>query len=197
MGKLYSKRFDATLIITVGEEEIARFDLRPFASGLPQKIHQKMEEELGTKMVVPVWDSYQVKFAEILYPPVLNDKVVGDRRVATIVYTDQKGPLIELTNEQKEQVEKKQRRKFFYGEYEGKPLIRMEISNERGSLMNAKIQQIEGIDVEYNEKEVESGNYAFYSFHLENASYLITFQINQAFQEKDAVRFIRSILLNQ
>jgi hypothetical protein len=188
---LNNKRFDVTLIISVGEEEIARFDLRTFANGLPQETEQRMEQELGTEIVVPVLDQYQVKFAEIVYSP------VGDRRVARIVYTDQKGPLMELTQEQKDQIEKKQQRKFFYGEYEGKPLIMMEISNMKGSLANAKVQQIEGIDVEYSFKEVESGKYAFYSFNVENGSYLITFQLNKMFTEEDAVDFIRRILTRQ
>ncbi|WP_419877536.1 hypothetical protein [Brevibacillus centrosporus] len=164
------------------------------ANGLPRDIEETMERELGTKMVVPVLDHYLVKFAGILYPPVINNKVVGDRRVATIIYTDQKGPLIELTPEQKEQIETKQRRKFFYGEFEGKPLITMEISNEKGSLIDAKVQQIEGIEVEYNFKEVESGKYGFYSFNVEKGSYFITFQINNSFTEEDAVDFIRRIL---
>jgi hypothetical protein len=151
------------------------------ANGLPQEIHQAMEQELGTKMVVPVLDHYQVKFAAILYPPVINNKVIGDRRVATIVYTDQKGPLMELTPEQKDQIEKKQRRKFFYGEYEGKPLITMEISNEKGSLADAKVLQIEDVEVEYSFKEVKTGTYAFYSFNLEHSSYFITFQLSNRF----------------
>ena len=197
MDELQNKKFDAILILTVGEEEIARFDLRTYANGLPQEVQQKMEQELGINMVVPVLNHYQVKFAEVVYPPIVNNEVIGDRRVATIVYTDQKGPLIELTNEQKEYLEKKQRRKFYYGEYEGKPLIRMEISNEKNSLANAKVQQIEGVEVEYSFKEVESGNYSFYSFHVDKSSYFISFQINDRFTEKDAVEFIRRILNSQ
>jgi uncharacterized protein (DUF2141 family) len=73
----------------------------------------------------------------------------------------------------------------------------MEISNMKGSLANAKVQQIEGIDVEYSFKEVESGKYAFYSFNVENGSYLITFQLNKMFTEEDAVDFIRRILTRQ
>ncbi|KNB74154.1 hypothetical protein ADS79_06650 [Brevibacillus reuszeri] len=183
-------------MLTVGEEEIARFDLRTYATGLPPDIHQKVEKELGTKFVVPVLDHFQVKLAEMMYPPLVNNEVIGDRRVAVIVYTDQKGPLIELTNEQKEQLEKKQRRKFYYGEYEGKPLIRMEISNEKNSLFDAKLQQIEGVEVEYSFKEVESGNYGVYAFQLERSSYFIIFQISDRFTDKDAVEFIRRILTN-
>ncbi|GIO04616.1 hypothetical protein J31TS6_06440 [Brevibacillus reuszeri] len=197
MNELQNKKFDAVLILTVGEEEIARFDLRTYAKGLPQEVQQKMEQELGINMVVPVLDRYQVKFAEVLYPPIVNNEVIGDRRVATIVYTDQKGPLIELTNEQREHLEKQQRRKLYYGEYEGKPLIRMEISNEKNSIANAKVQQIEGVAVEYSFKEVESGKYSFYSFHVDKGSYFITFQINDSFTEKDAVDFIRRILNSQ
>ena len=197
MDELQNKKFNAILILTVGEEEFARFDLRTYANGLPQEVQQKMEQELGINMVVPVLNHYQVKFAEVVYPPIVNNEVIGDRRVATIVYTDQKGPLIELSSEQKEHLEKKQRRKFYYGEYEGKPLIRMEISNEKNSLANAKVQQIEGVEVEYSFKEVESGNYSFYSFHVGKGSYFITFQINDRFTEKDAVDFIRRILNSQ
>lgn len=76
-------------------------------------------------------------------------------------------------------------------------MIRMEISNEKNSLANAKVQQIEGVEVEYSFKVVESGKYSFYSFHVGKASYFITFQINDSFTEKDAVDFIRRILNSQ
>ncbi|WP_312111225.1 hypothetical protein [Brevibacillus reuszeri] len=192
MDELQNKKFDAVLILIVGEEEIAHFDLRTYANGLPPEIHQKVEKELGTEFVVPVLDHFQVKLAEMMYPPLVNNEVIGDRRVAVIVYTDQKGPLIELTHEEKEQLEKKQRRKFYYGEYEGKPLIRMEISNEKNSLFDAKVQQIEGVEVE----EVESGNYGVYAFQVDRSSYFIVFQISDRFTDKDAVEFIRRLLTN-
>ncbi|WP_301171958.1 hypothetical protein [Brevibacillus nitrificans] len=194
LEQLNKRRFDAALIITAGDEEIARFDLHTAAFGWTQELQQKMEKELGTKMVVPLWEGYQVKFAAIQHPPVVNNQQVGNRRVATIVYTDQRGPLIDLNPEQKRQLESKQRRTVFYGEFEGKPLIRMEISNERGSLMEARVQKIDGVEVEFQIKEVESGKFGIYSFNLERSSYFITFRIDESFTQEDVVEFIRRII---
>jgi hypothetical protein len=194
LEELKKRRFDATLILTAGDEEIARFDLQTAAFGWTPEIQQKMEKELGTKMVVPLWEGYQVKYAAIQHPPVVKDQPVGDRRVATIVYTDQRGPFIDLNPEQKRQLESKQRRTVFYGEFEGKPLIRIEISNERGSLMEANVQDIDGVEVEFQVKEFESGKYGIYSFNLERSSYFITFRIDESFTQEDAVEFIRRII---
>lgn len=197
LDELREKRFDAALILYIGEEEIGRFDLRPHSHGLPLEIHRTLEQELGAKFVVPAWKGYQVKFAAIEYPPVAQGKAVGNRHAAVIVYSDRKGPLMNLSPEQVEQIEKKQGRKFLYGEYEGKPLIAMEISNEKGSLINAKTREIEGVQVEYNEKETGSGKVMFYAFPYQQASYFITFHMSDTFSEEDTVSFVRQILAGQ
>jgi len=163
-------------------------------AGLPKDIEAIMEEELQVDIVVPAVENYRVKYAEIQYPPLLHHKPVGNRLVAKIVYTDKIGPLIPLTAEQTEEMEKRKERKIVFGEYEGKPVIILEISNMKNSLADAKTRQIDGVAVEYGLKEVESGTNAFYSFNYQNVSYMTICLLSDSFNEQDAIAFQQNLI---
>lgn len=164
--------------------------------GLPKDIEAKLEEELKVNVVIPEVEHYPVKYVGVNDPPHQQHQPAGasGRIVATIVYTDKLGPLIELPEEQRSEMEKRVGRKIYYGEYEGKPYIILEISNMKNFLADSKVQQIEGTQVEYSYREVQSGRYAFFSFNLENASYMTTFWLADSFQEKDALAFNRRLI---
>jgi len=163
-------------------------------ASIPKDIETRLEEVLKVDVVVPALENYQIKYAEVQYPPILHNKPVGNRLVARIVYTDEKGPLIELTKEQKAEMEERKERSILYGEYEGKAVIILEISNMKTSFADAKVQQIEGVDVEYSDKVVESGRYAFYSFNIGDGSYTTTFLLNDTFTDLDAVEYIKKLI---
>lgn len=166
----------------------------PQSNTLPSAIEKQMEEQIGMDIAVPSNDKLVVKYAEIRYPPIVNGQQIAGPSIATIVYTDEKGELLPITDEQKAEMRNRQQREIFYGEYAGRPIVIMEISTMKNSLHDAKTAEIEGITVEYGQKEAASGTYAFYSFHHQNASYMTTFLLNDTTTTDDAVAFNRKLI---
>lgn len=146
---------------------------------------------MQVEIVVPEVANYKVKYAEIDYPPLINDQPIEGPLLARIVYTDQKGELITLTKEQQEQMIKERQREVFYGEYTGRPAIILEISTMKNSLADAETFQLEEITVEYKRWEIESGTYMIYSFNYENAAYMATILLDDAFTEANAEAFLK------
>ncbi|WP_440241131.1 hypothetical protein [Brevibacillus sp. SAFN-007a] len=153
-----------------------------------------MEEQLHVDIVVPPVEKLAVKYAEIRYPSIVNQQQLAGPSVARIVYTDEKGELLSLTDEQRTEMRNRQQREVFYGEYAGRPVIILEIHTMKNSLADAQSQFIEGMAVEYGQKETDSGTYAFYSFHYDDTAYMTTFLLQNGMTTEAAVDFNRKLI---
>ncbi|MED4571196.1 hypothetical protein [Brevibacillus agri] len=161
---------------------------------LPKEVEKRMEEQLHVDIVVPPAEKLAVKYAEIRYPPIVNQQQIAGPSVAVIVYTDEKGELLPLTDEQRAVMRNRQQRELFYGEYAGRPVIIMEIHTMKNFLADAQSQLIEGIAVEYGQKETDSGTYAFYSFNYDDTAYTTTFLLQNGMTTEAAVDFNRKLI---
>lgn len=106
--------------------------------GLPASVEKEMEQYLDMDVVIPEIDGLSIVFAEVTFPPIINNQPVGNGYQANIAYATEKGNLIKLSEDQKKRIEQMGERKYLYGPYEGQQPIRLEIWNMNNHIHDAK-----------------------------------------------------------
>jgi hypothetical protein len=164
------------------------------ADALPPSVETEIEKAMGMDITIPQDERFAVTFVSLRFPPVVNGQEQKGMLVASIAYAAQKGKLIEISPEQKKQLELKGQQKILFGEYVGDQVIHCEISNMHNSLYNADIKTIEGVTVEYQFVERGQQKFLFTVFNWKQGAYSFMFKLSEKFADTDGFAFTQNVI---
>ncbi|MGO4106284.1 hypothetical protein AB4Y93_01155 [Paenibacillus sp. YAF4_2] len=124
---------------------------------------QKKIDKSNLAFEIPKLDGYEVSYVHHVFPP--QDKqgnVLGNKQEVFITYTDNKGKLNKLTNEQKGNDE----REILYGPYQGDTKIELTYSTIQSNLEKSEMVEMDGEKVQ----RVKIGEHTFFLFNGDKGS---------------------------
>ncbi|RBP86578.1 hypothetical protein DFO70_12546 [Cytobacillus firmus] len=155
-------------------------------SGTAAFIEKEAEAVFGKDLIIPEFKQFEISFAAITIPEFL-DKPSD----LSISYSDDKKEIDPVFDEDEEKVkwEKAQESKLLYGPYSGKEYFRIQYRSgqvEPGDSNEVKKKTINGIPLEYQYINKESGEFVFAYINHNGGAYLFEFNLGQEFTKTDA-----------
>ncbi|KXG42572.1 MULTISPECIES: hypothetical protein [Tepidibacillus] len=162
----------------------------------PSDIEREIEKQMDVNITIPTQENLPITFISLLLPPELDLKTTGNRYIAQVIYANEKGELISLTDEQKQQIEENNRMRILYGEYKGEKTVELNIGKGSSSLSGSENKKIGDVLVEYKLEETKRGKILFLLFNDKDVYYLMKFHLSSLFTEQDGLNFAADLINN-